>query len=343
MNAMRNVLGIETSCDETAAAIAADDRKITAGVVSTQIALHAPYGGVVPEIAARQHVEQLPLVIEQTIRSANIGWEELQGIAVTYGPGLATSLLTGIAAAKGLALRLRLPLIGINHLEAHLHSVFLCPDAPSYKDSFPMTVLLVSGGHTCLLRADAPGKYSRISGTLDDAAGEAFDKGAKLLGLGYPGGPAIEQAAQKGDPRAIEFPRGIVRLKDSLNFSFSGLKTSLLYYLRKIPKPISDQQLADIAAGYQEAIVCALATQTIRAVLRQKTFTLAVAGGVSLNRALRSRLQQEASAHSLRLLLAPPAYCGDNAAMVASLAALKKPPVEPAWSLDACPNLQIAL
>lgn len=341
---MHNVLGIETSCDETAAALAADERLIRAGVVASQAPLHAPYGGVVPEIAARQHVEQLPEVIARTMEQAGADWNELQAISVTYGPGLATSLLTGIAAAKGLALRLRLPLIGVNHLEAHLYSVFLAPDAPTWPAALPMTALLVSGGHTCLLRVSGPGDYRLIGSTLDDAAGEAFDKGAQLLGLGYPGGPAMERAAAGGRPDAIKFPRGIARQKNSLNFSFSGLKTALRYYLEKIPRPIPPPLLADIAASYQEAIVDALAVQTLRAAGRERTPTLAAAGGVSLNARLRARLRDDAAAQSLRLLLAPPGYCGDNAAMVAALAAAGRGLSSPAaWDLDACPNLRIGV
>ncbi len=341
---IKNVLGIETSCDETAAALAADGRCIRAGVVASQVLLHAPYGGVVPEIAARQHVEQLPLVMARTMKQAGAAWNDLQAIAVTYGPGLATSLLAGIAAAKGLALRLRLPLIGINHLEAHLYSVFLAPDAPEWKSVLPLTALLVSGGHTCLLRVAAPGEYQRLGATLDDAAGEAFDKGAQLLGLGYPGGPAIERAAAAGRPDAIKFPRGIARQKHSLNFSFSGLKTALRYYLEKIPRPIPPDRLADIAASYQEAIVDALTIQALRAASRTQTATLAVAGGVSLNARLRARLREAAAAQSLRLLLAPAGYCGDNAAMVAALAAAGRGLGSlAAWDLDACPNLRIGV
>ena len=339
---MKNVLGIETSCDETAAALAADGRCIRAGVVASQVALHAPYGGVVPEIAARQHLEQLPCVISQTMEQAGADWNDLQAIAVTYGPGLATSLLAGIAAAKGLALRLRVPLIGINHIEAHLYSIFLAPDAPEWQEALPMTALLVSGGHTCLLRVTAPGEYQVLGATLDDAAGEAFDKGAQLLGLGYPGGPAIEQAAATGDPNAIKFPRGIARQKHNLNYSFSGLKTALRYYLEKVPRPIAPEHLANIAASYQEAIVDALTIQAVRAASRAKTPTLAVAGGVSINTRLRARLREAAAAQSLRLLLAPAKYCGDNAAMVAGLAAAGRGlPVPSIWNLDAEPNLRI--
>ncbi|MCA1808528.1 MAG: tRNA (adenosine(37)-N6)-threonylcarbamoyltransferase complex transferase subunit TsaD, partial [Lentisphaerae bacterium] len=252
---MNNVFGIETSCDETAAAVAADAVTIKSSVIDSQAAKHAPYGGVVPEIAARNHITALPRVIRQAREQSGIAWESIQAVAVTYGPGLATSLLTGIAAAKGLALRLRVPLIGINHLEAHLYSVFLAPEAPSWQSCMPFAALIVSGGHTCLLRVDAPGCYQSLGATLDDAAGEAFDKGAQLLGLGYPGGPIIDHTARAGRADAIRFPRGRIRGSTRLDFSFSGLKTALRYHLEKRPEPPAAAAVADIAAGYQEAIV----------------------------------------------------------------------------------------
>lgn len=336
---MNNVLGIETSCDETAAALATDAVTIRAGVVASQADLHAPFGGVVPEIAARRHVELLPSVIAETMRKAGADWGSLHAVAVTYGPGLATSLLPGIAAAKGLALRLRLPLIGVNHLEAHLYSPFLAANAPPWTECMPLTALIVSGGHTCLLRADAPGVYRLLGSTLDDAAGEAFDKGAKMLGLGYPGGPAIEKVAAAGRYDAIKFPRGMSK-KSGLNFSFSGLKTALRYHLEKITRPLTDQTLADIAAGYQAAIVGSLVRQTERALARENTDVLIVAGGVALNACLRAELTKAAAARSVRLMLPDAERCGDNAEMVAALAAAGRGR-QAGWDLDANPHLPI--
>jgi N6-L-threonylcarbamoyladenine synthase len=323
-----NVLGIETSCDETAAAVVADGRAVLSSVVFSQAALHRPYGGVVPEIASRSHLENLPGVIAEAVR-AGPGWAGLDAVAVTYGPGLATSLLVGLAAAKGLALRLDRPLCAINHIEAHIYSVFLSADAPPFDAVCPFAALVVSGGHTCLLRVDGLGRYRLLGQTIDDAAGEAFDKGANLLGLGYPGGPAIDKASRGGRADYVSFPRGRQRreharlpgLEADLCFSFSGLKTALLYYLKQHPLPAEgagDGDRASLAASYQEAIVDALATRCDRAVAGMRA--LAVGGGVSLNRRLREELARLADRRGIRLLLAEPRYCADNAAMIAALA-----------------------
>ncbi|MFA5043501.1 MAG: tRNA (adenosine(37)-N6)-threonylcarbamoyltransferase complex transferase subunit TsaD [Kiritimatiellia bacterium] len=342
-----NVLGIETSCDETAAAVVADGGTVLSSAVFSQVALHRPHGGVVPEIASRQHVEHLPQLLDEAM--AALEWPRLQAVAVTYGPGLASSLLVGLSAAKALALRLNIPLIGINHLEAHLYSVFLARNAPRYAESCPLVALIVSGGHTCLVRVDAPGQYRRLGQTIDDAAGEAFDKGAKLLGLEYPGGPAIDRVSALGDAVRIAFPRTRALKADfaeglapELCFSFSGLKTSLLYYLRDHPEAVRPPVLEDVAAGYQEAIVDVLVRGTKRALQRERVRTLAVAGGVSLNRRLRARLIEMAAGLQVRLLLPEAAHCADNAAMVAGLAGIGQGVTgEAAWALDACPNLEL--
>lgn len=334
------VLGIETSCDETAAAVVADGCTVLSSVVYSQVPLHQPYGGVVPEIASRSHVEKIGGVIREALceafapgsgaaRGGAEAWEKIDAVAVTYGPGLASSLIVGFSAAKGLALRLDKPLIAVNHIEAHIHSVFLSSGAPDPREVGPMLALVVSGGHSCWIDVPQPGAYRIIGQTLDDAAGEAFDKAAKLLGLGYPGGPAIDRVARQATRRdAVAFPHGRPRpgnpalggLRAELCVSFSGLKTALMYRLREQP-PQDEAQVAEIAAAYQEAIVSALAERCERALQGGRYRALAVGGGVSLNRRLRERLAQVAAKAGVRLLLAEPRFCGDNAAMIAGLAA----------------------
>ena len=344
-----NVLGIETSCDETAAAVVAGGRTIRSSTVHTQVAAHRPHGGVVPEVASRQHGEHLPRVIGAALAHSGLAWPDLDAVAVTYGPGLAGALLIGLAAAKALALRIDRPLIGINHLEAHLYSVFLAPGAPRFADACPLLALIASGGHTCLVRASALGAYARLGQTLDDAAGEAFDKGAKLLGLGYPGGPEVDRLAAAGRADAIRFPRTRVGLRaftggldPALCFSFSGLKTALAYYLRAHPEAGRGAALPDTATAYQEAIVDVLVGGVARALRRGRVRTVAAAGGVALNSRLRARLQALAHGAGVRLLLPPAALCADNAAMVAGLAgAGRGVSGEAAWLLDATPNLPI--
>jgi len=342
------ILGIETSCDETAAAVVRDGREALSNVVYSQIPLHQPYGGVVPEIASRSHVETIGGVIREAVEQAGVGWSGLDAVAVTYGPGLASSLLVGIHAAKGLALALGKPLIGINHVEAHVHAVFLSPGAPAPGAAVPLLALVVSGGHTSLIEVSAGGSLAVIGQTLDDAAGEAFDKAAKLLGLGYPGGPAIERAAREARaPADLAFPQGRVQpdnpglcgLRADLCVSFSGLKTALLYRLRERP-PRGPDDVNAIAAAYQEAIVAALAERCDRALAPGRYRYIAVGGGVSLNRALRERLRAVASGRRVELLLAEPRFCGDNAAMIAGLAGAGGGiRGERALTLDATPSL----
>jgi N6-L-threonylcarbamoyladenine synthase len=346
-----NILGIETSCDETAAAVVRDGHDVLSNVVYTQIAHHRPYGGVVPEIASRKHVEHLPGVMAEAMAQAGIGWDKLDAVAVTYGPGLASSLLVGLAAAKGLALRLRIPLVGINHLEAHIYSAFIGPNRIDPGTLGPFLALIVSGGHTSFVRVEAIGRYRLLGRTVDDAAGEAFDKGANLLKLGYPGGPAIDKAARAGNPAFVTFPRGFVRripsrltaLDPKYCVSFSGLKTSLLYHLRN--HPLSSEpavEVAHLAASYQEAIVDTLIQRAARAT--DDTKILAVVGGVSLNSRLREKLAALATRRRARVILATPQHCTDNAAMVAGLAAHKfatRVPLREAMALDVAPNLGI--
>jgi N6-L-threonylcarbamoyladenine synthase len=345
-----NVLGIETSCDETAAAVVRDGRHVLSNVVFSQAALHSPFGGVVPEIAARSHVEALPGVIERAVADAGLRWCDVDAVAVTYGPGLATSLLVGLSGAKGLSLRLGKPLCAINHIEAHIYSVFLGENAPGVEDACPMLALVVSGGHTCLVRVDGPGRYRVLGQTIDDAAGEAFDKGSNLLGLGYPGGPAIDRAARGGDLRAVPFPQsrqkrarlGPDDMDPDLCFSFSGLKTALLYYLRDNPLEPGDGRLAGIAASYQEAIVEALVRRCGLALGGMNSLT--AGGGVSLNGRLRARLGELAAESGVRLLLAEPRYCADNAAMIAGLAGSGRGIWgEAAFAADAEPSLSLGV
>jgi len=343
-----NVLGIETSCDETAAAVVRDGRCVLSSVVSSQVHLHGPYGGVVPEIASRSHVENLPAVVRETLQQSGLGWEDIDALAVTYGPGLASSLLVGLAAAKGLALSLRKPLCGINHLEAHMYSVFLGEQAPEPADVCPFLALLVSGGHSCLVRVEDTGKYRLLGTTIDDAAGEAFDKGSNLLGLGYPGGPAIDKISRGGQRDLVRFPRGRQRkargcppgLLPELCFSFSGLKTALLYYLRDNPSAAEEQNVADVAASYQEAIVDALVDRCKRALSDERC--LAVVGGVALNSRLREQVVALGEERGVRVLLAQPAYCADNAAMIAGLAGTGQGLWgEEALAIDATPSLPV--
>ena len=346
-----NILGIETSCDETAAAVVTDGHRVRSSVVYSQIAHHRPYGGVVPEIASRKHVEHLPGVISEALKNSGLGWNDLDAIAVTHGPGLASSLIVGLAAAKGLAIRLNKPLVGINHLEAHIYSIFLDkPDLDPVSLS-PFLALIVSGGHTCFVQVNGIGEYRQVGRTVDDAAGEAFDKGANLLRLGYPGGPAIDKAARQGDPAAVAFPRGFVKklhartpnLTPRTCVSFSGLKTALLYHLRAHPLGSGPQgDVGNLAASYQEAIVDTLVQRSHNAAAAART--LAVVGGVSLNRRLREKLSAMAEKQRLRMVLSEPRYCTDNAAMVAGLAFHKMsrcPSPAQAMALDADPNLGI--
>ena len=320
-------LGIETSCDETSAAIVNGDLDVLSNVVFSQIELHKPYGGVVPEVASRSHVENLPWVISKALEDAGCGYDDLSEVAFTYGPGLASALLTGISAGKGLGMRLDLPLVGINHIEAHIMSLFLGDNAPKLDEVCPFLCLVVSGGHTSLVRIEGLNRYVLLGQTCDDAAGEAFDKGAKLMGLGYPGGPVIDSMAKGSQNDYVAFPRSrpgtgrtaVAGLDMDLCFSFSGLKTALLYYLKKRDEP-TPEELESIAASYQEAIVDVLIDRTRRAVKGVKH--IGCVGGVSLNSRLRERLKIMAEEESVGLLLSEPGFCTDNAAMVAGLAAM---------------------
>ena len=325
------VLGIESSCDETAAAVVRAGREVLSSVVNSQIASHRPYGGVVPEIASREHVGNFPVVAAEAVARAGIAWEALDAIAVTHGPGLVSSLLIGLSGARALGQALGKPVWGVNHLEAHVAGMFLDPAAPAPDDACPALVLMVSGGHSCLVEMLGVGRYRLLGQTLDDAAGECLDKGANLLGLGYPGGPVIERAAQGGDPAYVKFPRGLEHAKNRTTdngleietcFSFSGLKTALLYHLKNHPEDRA-RHLADLAASYQEAVMESLALRADRALATTGARMLACVGGVAKNASRRGKLETLARRRRARLLLTPLAFCTDNAAMVAAAAGLR--------------------
>ena len=314
------VLGVESSCDDSAAAVLRDGALLSS-VVSSQDAVHGPYGGVVPELASRHHVRNLLPVIDAALTRAGVRLEEVGGIAAPQGPGLVGSLLVGLSVAKGIAQRRHLPLVGVNHLEGHLLAVNL--DRPA-DDPVPLPFLglIVSGGHTGLYLAHAPGEYACLGRTRDDAVGEAFDKAAKLLGLGYPGGPAIDRLAAGGDPAAIRFPRAHLK-RGRFDFSFSGFKTALRQHLEaQRPDPSGDglparEVLSDLAASIQEALVDMLVETTVEALVTVGVERLVVAGGVAANRRLRARMADAGAAIGVTVLFPPSRLCTDNAAMIA--------------------------
>ncbi|HLE23816.1 MAG TPA: tRNA (adenosine(37)-N6)-threonylcarbamoyltransferase complex transferase subunit TsaD [Anaerolineales bacterium] len=316
---LTRLLGIETSCDETAAAVVEDGRHIASNVVASQVGVHAKYGGVFPEVASRMHIEAVLPVVQEALSQAHIGLEGIDAVAVTRGPGLAGSLVVGLNFAKGLALARGLPLLGINHLEAHLYSIYLVEDEP--EPAFPLLGLIVSGGHTELVLMRGHLEYQRLGGTLDDAAGEAFDKIARLLGLAYPGGPAIQQEARQGNPKAYRFPRAW--LEGTWDFSFSGLKTAVLREVRALqPKvqagvepPAPGLPVADLAASFQAAAVEVLVEKTVAAAEAFAAQTILVAGGVSANQALREGFEGRTP---LPARFPPLSLCTDNAAMIAA-------------------------
>jgi N6-L-threonylcarbamoyladenine synthase len=306
------ILGIESSCDETAAAVLNCEGKVLSNVVSSQVTVHQKFGGVVPELAARAHLGSIDIVVREALATAQVSKHALGAIAVTQGPGLAGALLVGVNYAKALSYGLSIPIVGVNHLEGHIASTWLAD--PTFP--LPCVVLVVSGGHTHLYRREPDGQCAVLGCTRDDAAGEAFDKGAQMLGLAFPGGPAVDRAARAGNPKAIPFPR-YHAARNSLEFSFSGLKTSLLYKLREMAVPLNPTVVADLAAGYQEAIVQVLVTKAFAALKFSNLSALAVVGGVSANSRLREVLTERAAREHVCLSLPPREYCTDNAAMIA--------------------------
>jgi N6-L-threonylcarbamoyladenine synthase len=311
------LLTLESTCDETAAAVITDELKVLGSVVASQDELHQRFGGVVPEIASRAHLERILPVIDETLRKAGVTLADLDAVAVANTPGLAGSLLVGLVAAKTLCLALDIPLVTIDHLQAHIYACRLAHG----PEVFPTIGLVVSGGHSNLYRCDGPLEFEWIGGTIDDAAGEAFDKVASMLGLPYPGGPAIGKSAQQGDRRAHKFPRPFLKNTDRFDFSFSGLKTAVRYTLCGPGRQdfstlnLSEQQVADIAASFQEAVVDCLVTKTFLALERFGMSSLCVGGGVAANRRLRQRLTEEAEKSNVRLYIAPFELCTDNAVM----------------------------
>ena len=309
------ILGIETSCDETAAAVLENGRALLASTVASQMDIHARFGGVFPEVASRQHILSIVPVVEQTLSQAHLALGDINAIAVTRGPGLAGSLLVGLNLAKGLALGADLPLVGVNHLEGHLYSawVYNAGETPPPEPQFPLMALLVSGGHTELNLMEDYLKYKRLGATLDDAAGEAFDKVARLLQLGYPGGPAIQKAAEEGDPAAIHFPRAW--LEGSWDFSFSGVKTAVLREIKRLEDEGKPIPVANMAASFQAAVVEVLLNKTLKAARQFGAKEILVAGGVSANKALRQAFQAQ---KEFPMHIPPLSLCTDNAAMVAA-------------------------
>lgn len=311
------ILGIETSCDETAASVVEDGRRILSSVVASQIDLHAQFGGVFPEVASRQHIKTIYPVIDQALQQAHLTLNDLDAIAVTRGPGLPGSLVVGMNAAKGLSLGSGLPLVGISHLEGHLYSawVYMVDTAPTAEPEFPLVALIVSGGHTELVLMKSHSQYQHLGATLDDAAGEAFDKVARLLSLEYPGGPSIQNASVEGNPIAFTFPRAW--LEESWDFSFSGLKTAVMREVRQLEAARKPIPVANLAASFQAAVVDVLVTKTFKAAKEYSAKNLLVVGGVSANRALRHSIQLRAT---IPLHIPPIWLCTDNAAMIAGAA-----------------------
>jgi N6-L-threonylcarbamoyladenine synthase len=342
---MIRILAIETSCDETAAAVVEDGVRILSNVVASQIELHAQYGGIFPEAASRAHVEAIVPVINQAMKKAHIGYDDLDAVAVTHGPGLAGSLLVGVNAAKGIALGRDLPLLGINHLEAHIYAHWLKTEsdgaAPTDALKFPLLALLVSGGHTELILMHDHGQYEYLGGTLDDAAGEAFDKVGRLLELPYPGGPAIQKASAAGNPNAIEFPRAW--LEDTYDFSFSGLKTAVLREVQTYTPPLQEKLIADLAASFQLAVVDVLSAKTTQAAQAFGVTAVLLSGGVSANTALREMTAQRVQERTDMPVYYPPLFlCTDNAAMIGACAYRHFVAGERAdWDLDVLPGLRL--
>jgi N6-L-threonylcarbamoyladenine synthase len=334
-----NILTIETTCDETAAAVVTDQIEVLSSVVASQDELHRRFGGVVPEIASRAHLERILPVIDEALKRANIRLTELGAVAVANQPGLAGSLLVGVTAAKTLALALGIPLVAINHLHAHVYACRM----EFGPQVFPCVALVVSGGHTTLYRCLGPLDFSALGGTIDDAAGEAFDKVATMLGLPYPGGPSIEGAAQSGNPRAYDFPRSLVR-DNRLDFSFSGLKTAVRYAIagqgaKFEPGALDEQTIADLAASFQAAAVDCLAAKAMQAVKETGLDSLCVAGGVAANRALRQRLEDECRRRKIALYVPSPKLCTDNAVMGAIAIERLRAGLVETLELDAQPGL----
>lgn len=306
------ILGIESSCDETAAAVVKNGRDVLSGVINTQIAIHKKFGGVVPEVASRRHIEVIDDVIDEALSQAGVTFDDIDAIAVTYGPGLVGALLVGVSAAKALAFALKKPLVPVNHIKGHIMANFV-----AHKELEPPFVCLVaSGGHSHIVEVNSYTDLKILARTRDDAAGEAFDKIARVLGLGYPGGPLIDELAKSGNKNAVSFPR-VKMAGDSLDFSFSGVKTAVINYLHKLEQNGVQYDKADIAASFQEAVVDVLSAHTIEAAKRTGNKTVALAGGVASNSALRAKMSELARAEGMSVVYPEPVLCTDNAVMIA--------------------------
>jgi N6-L-threonylcarbamoyladenine synthase len=331
------ILGIESSCDETAASIVVNGREVLSNVISSQIEIHKKFGGVVPEVASRKHVEVINAVVEEALEKAGVSFQDIDAIAVTYGPGLVGALLVGLQYAKGLAYALKKPLIGVNHIEGHISANFI-----EHKELEPPFVcLVVSGGHTFIVYMEDYGKFEVIGQTRDDAAGEAYDKIARALGLGYPGGPKIDKLSKEGNPDAIKFPRANFH-DDSLDFSFSGLKSAVLNYLNKMEMTGTEINKADVAASFQKAVVEVLTDNVIKTCKRRGVNKIAIAGGVASNSALRANLIKEGSKIDVEVLFPAPILCTDNAAMIAAAGYFEyKRGITASLNLNAVPNLKL--
>lgn len=333
------VLGIETSCDETAAAVVADGHKVLSNVIASQIDLHADYGGVVPELASRKHVELVLPVLQQALREAGVRLDELDGIAVTHGPGLVGALLVGVSAAKALAFAADKPLVGVHHIEGHIAANYL-----AYPElTPPFLALVVSGGHSHLIAVDAAFGHRVLGRTRDDAAGEAFDKVARVLGLGYPGGPKIDHAAREGNDGAFSFPR--VQFADApYDFSFSGLKTAVIQTVNRMRQRGEPLPVADLCASFQRAVVDVLVDKAVTAARQEGYHTLCLAGGVASNSVLRNALVRQGAQAGLQILVPPPVLCTDNAAMIACMGTIRlRQGDRSGWDLNATPALPLSV
>ncbi|MCY6355447.1 tRNA (adenosine(37)-N6)-threonylcarbamoyltransferase complex transferase subunit TsaD [Clostridium sp. ZS2-4] len=332
------ILAIESSCDETAAAVVVNGRKVLSNVIASQIDIHTKFGGVVPEVASRKHIEAIALVVQEALDEANLTLKDIDAVGVTYGPGLVGALLVGVQYAKGLAYAIDKPLIGVNHIEGHISSNFI-----QYKDLEPPFVcLVVSGGHTFIVYMKDYGEFEVLGQTRDDAAGEAFDKVARAIGLGYPGGPKIDKVSKEGDEDAIVFPRANFHDKDCLDFSFSGIKSAVLNYLNKMNMKEEEVNNADVAASFQKAVVDVLVDNAMKACERKKVDKIAIAGGVASNSCLRTSMIEEGKKKGIKVLFPEPILCTDNAAMIGSAAYYellrgKRASLE----LNAIPNLKL--
>ena len=332
------ILGLETSCDDTAAAVVENGHTVLSSIVSSQDSFHLRFGGVVPEIASRCHLKVIDAVVDEALESAGVAFSDLDGIAVSYGPGLVGSLLVGVSMAKALAFALHLPLLGVNHLEGHIYANFLTGTAIS----FPLLSLVVSGGHTSLLYMEGHGQIDVLGKTRDDAAGEVFDKIARALGLGFPGGPVLDRLAGQGDTAAFSFPRALMGEEGKLDFSFSGVKTAVLNCIRREKEKGRELNPADIAASFQEAVVDVLVGKSLQAVRQKKARQFLLAGGVAANSALRRKLRQNLTSAGIELVSPPLEFCTDNGAMIAAAGYYYLQQGRRAdWGLNAVPNLRL--